>query len=389
MANIDQFVKVGFSISKATSLAIFFSNYGYLCTATIDDFVDGYILPPSNIILLATVEDLQKVFKTDTQYYKDIETLLLQKGNLRPNRAGINNVVVYVGVLGSGETYGNLVNEMISVNGNYARLTIDSRNLEDIFEAAKAAHSKDRRFVAQTSDESLFDTTITDNVIKELNALNCDLIDVDFHFNDSQALACGESSIATQELMGSVGDLYSQITNVTPQEYTTTQESILKDLYLSYYTTVTFTDGGALDNYAQKLLLGGFTVTGEDRKRRDIRYYFDKMFKARSLDFLAKKLAYSDASANVLNEMLTRILIEGQKNNLIVPNTIDEETGEVIKGFDIKPIYPSQLRKTNPTAYGAKRYQEVGYYRDAVTGREVAIDFYIDPEDYELAEIGF
>jgi hypothetical protein len=387
MANIDQFVKVGFTISKATSLAIFFSNFGYLCTATQSDFVDGYVIPTNKIIAIATIETLKETFKSDTQYYKDIETLLIQKQNLRPNKSGINEVIVYVGTLSSGETYGNLVDEFLSVNANFARMTIDSRTVADILNAAKKAQANDVRFVAQTSSDTI-STNAENNIVVQMRDLGLDLIDIDFHL-DTEALGCADGSVATQELMGSVGDLYSQFTNVSPQQYSDTVEFNLKNLNVSFYTTVAFKEGGSLDAYAQKLLLGGNTVTGEDRKRRDIRYYFDKTLKARALDFLAKKLAYQNSSANVCNEMFTKILLEGQANNLIVEDEYDEETQQVIKGFQIRPIYPTELKKTNPTAYNAKRYQFVGYYIDALTGREVAIDLYVDPEDYEKAQLGF
>lgn len=388
MANIDQFVKVGFTISKATTLAIFFSNFGYLCTATQDDFVSGYVIPTNKIIAIATIDQLKRVFKTDTQYYKDIETLLVQKGNLRPNKSGINEVIVYVGTLASGEDYGNLVDEFLSINANFARMTIDSRNVTDILAASQRAQVNDVRFIAQTSDATISGAT-SGNILSVMNALGLDLIDVDFHSDDTEPLACADGAVATQEQMGSVGDLYSQFTNITPKDYDDTTEMYLKYLNASFYTTVAFKEGGALDAYAQKLLLGGYTVTGEDRKRRDIRYYFDKMFKARALDFLAKKLAYQNSSANIANEMFTKILLEGQANNLIVEDEYDEETQELIKGFQIRPIYPTELKKTNPTAYNAKRYQFVGYYIDALTGREVAIDLYVDPEDYEKAQLGF
>ena len=158
MANISQFVTVGFTLSKSTSLAIFFSNVGYLCTATTADFVSGYVIPDNKVINIATIEGLKEVFKSDTQYYKDIETLLTQKGNLRPNKSGVNEVVVYVGTIASGETYGNLVDEFIGVNADFARLTIDSRNVSDVLEAAKKAQANNVRFIAQVSD-----TTVSSN----------------------------------------------------------------------------------------------------------------------------------------------------------------------------------------------------------------------------------
>lgn len=387
MANISQFVKTSFLIRKATSLAIFFSNVGYLCTATNDDFVSGYSLPTNKIINIATIEGLKEVFKSDTQYYKDIETFLTQKGNLRPNKSGANEVIVYVGTLAEEEDYGNLVDEFISVNADFARLAIDSRNVVDIFAAAKKAQANDVRFIAQTSSSTITSDK-SENIASQMNALSLDLVDIDFHSDDTEPLAMADAAVSTQEIMGSVGDLYSQFTNVTPKKYTETEEANLNNLYVSFYTTVAFKDGGSLDNYAQKLLLGGYTITGEDRKRRDIRYYFDKKLKAAGLDFLATKPAYTDGQANVLNQIFASILIEGQNNNLIAPDTVDSK-GNIVKGFEIRPIYPSDLRNSDESAYNAKRFKEVGYYYDALTGREVEINFLVDPKDYDIANLGF
>lgn len=387
MANISQFVTVGFTIRKATSLAIFFSNVGYLCTATQNDFVSGFVLPLNKVINIATIEGLKEVFKSDTQYYKDIETLLTQKGNLRPNKSGVNEVVVYVGTLSSGETYGDLVDEFISVDANYGRLTIDSRNVTDILEAAKKAQANDVRFIAQVSSSTI-SADETDNIASQMNALNLDLVDLDFHSDDTESLGMADASVATQEIMGSVGDLYSQFTNVSPKKYTATEESNFTKLNVSWYTTVGFKEGGNLDNYAQKVLLGGNTITGEDRKRRDIRYYFDNKFKAEALDFLTTKPAYTNGQANVLNQRLTALLIEGQNNNLIVPDSVDEN-GNLVKGFQIRPIYPTDLRKSDVSSYNQRIFKEVGYYYDAITGRKVDIDFIIDPKDYDIAALGF
>lgn len=388
MANVEQFVKVGFSINKATSLAIFFSNMGYLCTATIEDFVTGFVLPANKVISIATIERLKQVFKADTQFYKDIETILMQLTNNKPNKSGVNEVIVYVGALGEGENYGNLVDEMISVNGNFARLTIDSRNVANILEAAKKAHVNNRRFIAQTSSETILNNT-DNNILKQLNDLGMSLVDIDIHLDDTEALACADGAVMTQEIMGSVDGLYSDFSNVTPKKYTDTQETNMKNLYGSFYTTVTFIDGGSLDNYAQKVLLGAYTVTGIDRKSKDIEYYFDKILKARGLDFLKKKLSYQDSSANVLQEMLTRIFIEGQNNNLVIQDSIDDETGEKIYGFRLKVIKPTTLRKTNPTAFNKQKYQVKGYYFEAKTGREIEINFYVNPDDIEISELGF
>ena len=66
-----------------------------------------------------------------------------------------------------------------------------------------------------------------------------------------------------------------------------------------------------------------------------------------------------------------------------------DSNGNQVKGFEIRPIYPTDMRNSDETAYNAKRFKEVGYYYDALTGREIEINFTVDPKDYEIAELGF
>ena len=58
-------------------------------------------------------------------------------------------------------------------------------------------------------------------------------------------------------------------------------------------------------------------------------------------------------------------------------------------GFEVKTIYPSELREVDETLYNAQTYKIIGYYRDALTGRKVEIELFIDPTDAEKNTLGF
>ena len=125
MISIDKLVEIGFTVSQATSLALFMRNIGYLTVGTdsvLDDFKSK--IPQDKVVVIDTIDTLKSVFKADSQEYTDIATILTQKSNMNPNKSRVNNVIVYFGTLSSGETYGNLVDEMISVNANYAQNSI-------------------------------------------------------------------------------------------------------------------------------------------------------------------------------------------------------------------------------------------------------------------------
>lgn len=374
MISIDKLVQIGFTVSQATDISKFFRNIGYIAKFTADDLVEGATVPADKIIKIDTTDSLKTIFKSDTQFYKDLECLLTQKGNVSPNQSNLNQVVVYQ----MSETdYGTAVDNFVKVNANWAQLTIDSRLGADIEKAAAKALSNARLFVSQTSDTDVANKA-EDNVALKLAKLNNANVLFTQHAVDTKSLATGLAAIMAQSQLGSVGSLYSTVTGVTPQDYTSTVNANLEEQNVSFYSEVNPINGGGVSEYASPIVYGGYMINGEDAKRRYIRFALDLLLKAKSLDFLKKKLGYEDVSANVLDSMLSSVLIEAQRNGLVKKDT------ETKKGFELFVTPPSKLQETEPTLYNSETYKVVGYYRDSKTGRKVQIDLYIDPTDAEL-----
>ena len=377
MISIDKLVEIGFTVSQATDISNFFRNIGYAAKFTTDDLVEGYSIPANKVIIIDTTDTLKATFKADTQFYKDIECLLTQKGNTEPNKSNVNQVVVYQA---AGTDYGADVDAFVKVNANWAQLCIDGRTATDIEKAAAKALSNNRLFVAQTS-EATISSNGEDNVASKLAALNNENTLLVFHKEDTESLATGLAAIMAQSQLGSVGSLYSTVTGVTPQDYDATTMNNLDTLNVSYYSEVNAINGGGVSDYASPILWGGYMINGEDAKRRYIRFALDLLLKAKSIDFLKKKLTYEDISAKILNSMLCSVLIEAQINRLLKQDT------ETKKGFELNSVLPSKLQDTEPTLYNSQTYKDVGYYRDALTGRKTKISLFTDPTDAELSTL--
>lgn len=374
MISIDKLVSIGFTVSQATDISKFFRNIGYMAKYTAADLVEGATIPTDKIIKIDTVDSLKTIFKSDTQFYKDLECLLNQKGNAEPNQSNVNQVVVYQVT----ETdYGVAIDNFVKVNANWAQLTIDSRDAADIEKAAAKALANNRLFVSQTSDEDVSTKAENNVAIKLAKADNANTL-FTYHGVDTESLGYGLPSIMAQNQLGSVGPLYSTVTGVTPQDYTSTVNANLDEQNVTYYSEVNPINGGGVSEYASPIVYGGYMINGEDAKRRYIRFTIDLLLKAKSLDFLKKKLGYEDISANVLDSMLSSVLIECQINGLVKKDI------ETKKGFELFVTPPSKLQETEPTLYNSETYKVVGYYRDSKTGRKVQIDLYIDPTDAEL-----
>ena len=58
-------------------------------------------------------------------------------------------------------------------------------------------------------------------------------------------------------------------------------------------------------------------------------------------------------------------------------------------GYELKTIYPTELREVDETLYNSQTYKVVGYYRDSLTGRKVEIELFIDPTEAEKTTLGF
>jgi hypothetical protein len=92
--DISSLVRIGFTLPTATDLSDFFANCAYIADYDTDDLVDGATVS-DNGTNIGSVEALNSILKADTQYYKDIEAILTQKGNANPNMAEVKYVILF------------------------------------------------------------------------------------------------------------------------------------------------------------------------------------------------------------------------------------------------------------------------------------------------------
>lgn len=389
MISLDKLVEIGFTLSQATDISVFFRNVGYLTTDA-SCIKTGVEIPANKIFVIDTTDTLNATLKSDSQEYLDIATILAQKGNMNPNKGRVNAVILYLATLTSGETYSDLVTEFVSVNANWSQLLIDSNNDTNILNASASAKLNNRLFVAQTSSSDVANA-VSNNIAIQLNALKNNNVMLTYHTTSNESLAAGLVGIMANPNLGAVGSLYSTVSDVTPEDYTSTVNTNLDNQKVTYYTNVNAINGGSVTQYASPIVMGAYMIGGEDAKRRYIRYCVDILLKARCIDFLKKKLTYEDVSADVLLSMVKSVLKGLQTNGLIKRDNIltNGDTTYEILGFEVKAIYPSELREVDETLYNSQTYRIVGYYRDALTGRKVEIDLFIDPNEAEKNTLGF
>lgn len=389
MISLDKLVEIGFTLAQATDISQFFRNVGYLTVGT-SAVKEGVVIPANKVLIIQDNDGLNATLKSDSQEYMDISKILVQKGNMNPNKGRVNSVVIYFGTLGEDENMGNLVDEFVSVNGNWSQLLINSNANADITAVAEKAVTNDRIFVAQTSSEDVANA-VENNIAVALKALNNANTMLTYHTTAGESLAAGLVGIMANPNLGATGALYSTVTNVTPEDYTATVNTNLDNQNVTYYSNVNAINGGSVSQYASPIVMGAYMINGEDAKRRYIRFCLNFLLKARAIDFLKKKLGYEDVSADVLLSMLKSVLKAGQTNGLIKQDSIIKLGDNTINnvGFELRTIYPSELREIDESLYNAATYKVVGYYRDILTGRKVGIDLLIDPSDADKSILGF
>ena len=270
MISLDKLVEIGFTLSQATDISLFFRNVGYLTTGT-TCVKDDVVIPSDNILVIDSQDTLNSLLKSDSQEYMDISKILVQKGNMNPNKGRVNAVILYLATLSSGETYGDLVDEFIGINANWVQLLINSNEDNDILNASEKALANNRLFVAQT--DSVDVANAVENIATQLKALNNANVLLTYHTTENESFAAGLAGIMANPNLGAVGSLYSTVTDVTPEDYTATVNTNLDNQNITYYTNVNAINGGAVTQYASPIVMGGYMINGEDAKRRSIRYY--------------------------------------------------------------------------------------------------------------------
>lgn len=377
MISIDKLVEIGFTLPQATDISAYLSNAGYVGDFTSSDLVSGYNMPANKVVVISNIDELDSIFVPGTKYYNDLSVLLMQKNNAKPNQSRINQVIVFqkTDEADISEAFAALM----KTNANFSQLYISSSLKADIDAIAAKAEVSGRLFIAQTSDEGVA-TGAEGNIAETLAAKNYANTKLITHI-DSESLKGALLGVMANPYLGSVGDLYSQFSGVTPQNYDSTSMSNFDKNNVGYYSYVNAISGVGVEQYAKKIFYGNKQVNGEITKRRYIRFTIDLLLKFKVLDFLAKKLSYQESSNSILEENLKSVLIGCQSNDLIVQDSEDTN------GFYLKCMPISKVKTNYPADYSNQVYHAQGWYIDALTGTKVIIDLTVNPSDSEKLAI--
>jgi hypothetical protein len=377
MISIDKLVEIGFTLPQATDISAYLSNAGYVGDFTSSDLVSGYNMPANKVVVISNIDELDSIFAPGTKYYNDLSVLLMQKNNAKPNQSRINQVVVFQKT--DEDDIASAFTALMNLNANFSQLYISSSLKADIVAVAAKAEVSGRLFIAQTSDEDVASGTVG-NVAETLAAKNYTNTKLITHI-DSESLKGALLGVMANPYLGSVGDLYSQFSGVTPQNYDSTSMSNFDKNNVGYYSYVNAISGVGVEQYAKKIFYGNKQVNGEITKRRYIRFTIDLLLKFKVLDFLAKKLSYQESSNSILEENLKSVLIGCQSNDLIVQDSEDTN------GFYLKCMPIAKVKTNYPTDYSNQVYHAQGWYIDALTGTKVIIDLTVNPSDSEKSAI--
>lgn len=377
MISIDKLVEIGFTLPQATDISAYLSNAGYVGDFTSSDLVSGYNMPANKVVVISNIDELDSIFVPGTKYYNDLSVLLMQKNNAKPNQSRINQVVVFQKT--DEDDIASAFTALMNLNANFSQLYISSSLKADIVAVAAKAEVSGRLFIAQTSDEDVASGT-AGNVAETLAAKNYTNTKLITHI-DSESLKGALLGVMANPYLGSVGDLYSQFSGVTPQNYDSTSMSNFDKNNVGYYSYVNAISGVGVEQYAKKIFYGNKQVNGEITKRRYIRFTIDLLLKFKVLDFLAKKLSYQESSNSILEENLKSVLIGCQSNDLIVQDSEDAN------GFYLKCMPIAKVKTNYPADYRNQVYHAQGWYIDALTGTKVIIDLTVNPSDSEKSAI--
>ena len=377
MISIDKLVEIGFTLPQATDISAYLSNVGYIGDFTASDLVDGYSVPANKVIVLSSVDGLKATFKSGNKFYSDIETLLMQKNNTKPNQSRVNEVIVFQKT--DEDSLADAFDALMNVNANFSQLYVSSLEKADLIAIAAKTEVQNRLLVAQTADEDV-GTATASNVAEELGKKSYANTKLVSH-PDAESLKGALTSVMANPNLGSVGDLYSQFSGVTPQDYDATTMSNFDKQNVGYYSSINAINGKGVEQYAKKIFYGNKQINGELTKRRYIRYTIDLLLKFKVLDFLKRKLSYQESSNSILEADLKSVLIGCQSNDLIVQDSEDTN------GFYLKCLPIAQVRKLYPTDYANQVYRVNGWYNDALTGTKVIIDLTVNPSDADKAAI--
>ncbi len=367
MAQQDNVIIIKTVENITTSILDYFLNVALVTEIEEVDLVSGQTFSASGLETYASLDAVAEKFVTTSKIYGIARNIFNQKTNMGINQSNLRNLVI-IKKSAEDATFEACLNRVGYKNSYF--VLVNQKQDTDIISADNWVEGQRKLLFVQTTSEDVASDGTDDiaTVLKNKKANRCAMY---YHVDDTESLNGAMASILASYPIGGKSASYKKPTGITVDNLTDTEEAYLAGKNVNYYVPFI---GGAGD-YSTRYLTSdnGVTLGGQEIEKMVAIDRIVLSLQASLMDALEQDIPYDDNGGTIVYGKVNGVFAGLKKEGIFAEDSVDEETGEMIKSYTIKVLTRATVKKNFPEYFAQKMFIVECTVELAGTGKKVML----------------
>lgn len=348
MAQQDNIILIRMVPTVTTSILDYFLTVALISEINNDDLQVGAEFSVSGIEEFASLSAVAEKFKTTSQIYYHARDAFNQKVNIGINQSEIKKLII-LKKEETDATFEDALNRLGYKNSYY--MAINPVQDSDIESADKWVSGYRKILFAQTNSVDVI-SDAQDDIASVLKAKGSARTALYYHGNNNEKLATAVASILASYPIARKNASFKRPSGITVDKLTDTQEGYLDKKNVNSFIAYI---GGAGDCSTRELTShNGVVANGDEIQQVTAIDRIVLTLQASYMDALEQDIPYDDRGGTVLYGKTSNAFAQLKKEGIFAEDSVDEETGEVVKSYTIN-VLPIATIKKHYTEYFAQK----------------------------------
>lgn len=369
MAQQDEIIEIKELERISTSVLEYFYNIALVTEISDEDLVDaeGNPFDPSGKETFKSLPAVESKFKTTSRIFKIARNIFTQKTNTGVNQSGLRQLVI-LKKEESDETFEDCLTRLGYRNSYF--VLINKKTDQDIKSAGKWVGGYRKLLFAQTNSANV-KSSATDDIATDLKKSGVRRTALYYHANEDESLCGAMASILASSPIGGRNASYKKPSDIIVDELGDTEEVNLMDKNVNFYVYYI----GSAGDYGKRNLTShnGVLSNGEEIQKQISIDRTVLSLQASLMDALEQDIPYDDNGGTIIYDKVNSVYAQLKREHIFAEDSVDEETGEMIKSYTIHVLPRATVKKYYPEQFAKKEFIVETEVEFAGSGKRVAL----------------
>lgn len=333
-----------------------------------EDLLSGKTFSVAGYEEYGSIDAVGEKFKTTSSIYQKANDIFSQKYNNGVNQSQLKKLVI-VKKEDSDANYLDCLNR-VGYNNCYYTLCNDDNDANALSVNDWVSTRRKIQCFDATGDDVKSSDSSSDiaSVLKEKNASRTAVF---YHEEASETLSGAVMAILASNPVGGKSASYKTPSNITVDKLTDSEEQALRSKNCNFFTYYISSAG---DHDTRQLTSDNSVMANGDDIQKVI--CVDRtvlQLQASMMDALVQDLPYDDNGGTVIYNYVNSVLAQLKREGVIAQDSIDSETGEILKGYTVNVLTRADTKKYYPEYFAQKMWIVDITVEFALTGKRVQL----------------